>query len=278
MNYKIGDFSRLCRVSVRTIRYYDEIGLLKPVSVDQNTGYRYYSIEQVPVLNRIIALKSMGLSLDDIDKVLHDDVPVDHIRQLLQVKKTEIQERLKQDSIRLRQVEGWLGKICNESIIPEGIYLQRKTVAPVRVISKRELGAYEETSTRLLEELRQQIHRPENRESVIISGPLMMLCYDEEFKEEDADIEIALPITGEMPVVEDSIDIKFLPECKVVSSIYEGSYDKMDQAYAQIFEYAEDNNLKLGPPVRELYFNYLGEVPEEELLTEIQFPYQESGE
>ena len=87
MEYKIGDFSRISRVTVRTLRYYDEIGLLKPVRVDEYTGYRYYSIEQLPELNRIVMLKEIGLSLDDIGGMLNGNTPAGYIKQLLQVKK-----------------------------------------------------------------------------------------------------------------------------------------------------------------------------------------------
>jgi DNA-binding transcriptional MerR regulator len=73
---KIGDFSKLARVSIKALRYYDEIGLLKPVSVDQYTGYRYYSTSQLPRLIRIIALKDMGLSLEEIAKLLGENFSV----------------------------------------------------------------------------------------------------------------------------------------------------------------------------------------------------------
>ncbi len=277
MIYKIGDFSRLCRVTVRTLRYYDEIGLLKPVKVDQFSGYRYYSIEQLPKLNRIIMLKGIGLSLDDISGLLHNGMPVEYLRQLLQVKKSEIQERVNQDSGRLRQVEVWLDKISKEGIMPTDIYIQRKSVPALRVISKREIGTYEETPDKLMKELRHHIQPLEIKGSVTITGPVMMLSHDEEYKEKDADIEVALPISGEVSVNEALIEVKTLPKCEVISAIHKGSYYNMDKAYAQIFEYAEEHNLKLVTPLRELYLNEVGEVPEDELLTEIQFPFKESG-
>jgi effector-binding domain-containing protein len=276
MIYKIGDFSRLCRITVRTLRYYDEIGLLKPVRVDQFTGYRYYSIEQLPELNHIAMLKSIGLSLDDINGLVHNGMPVDHIKQLLQVKKSEIQERLNQDSLRLHQVDVWLDKISKEGVWPTDIYVKKKDVPALRVISKREIGTYEETSVKLLEELRQYINLPKNREGVTITGPVMMLSYDEEYKEKDADIEMAIPISGEISANSTSFEVKTLPECEVISVIHKGSYYNIDKAYARIFEYAEEHSLKLVVPLRELYLKDVEEVSEDELLTEIQCPFEES--
>ncbi len=275
MIFKIGDFSRLCRVTVRALRYYDEIGLLKPAKVDQFTGYRYYSLDQLPKLNHIVMLKGIGLSLDDISRLLHNGMPIDHIRQLLQVKQTEIQERLNQDGGRLRRVEIWLDKIRKEGIMPSDMYIQRKEIPKLRVVSKREIGTYEDTPDKLREELMRQIRQPENRESVKVTGPAMMLCHDEEYKEKDADIEMAVPISGEIIINEPLIKVKTLPKCRVISAIYKGSYHNIEKAYTQIFEYVERHNLEIVTPTRELYFNSPEEVPEDELLTEIQCPYNE---
>ena len=102
---KIGDFSRLSRVTVKALRYYDEIGLLKPVAVDRFTGYRYYSADQLPRLNRIIVLKNLGLSLEEVSQLLNNDLPAEHIRQLLHVKRAEIRQRLQDEQGRLDQVK-----------------------------------------------------------------------------------------------------------------------------------------------------------------------------
>ena len=69
---KIGDFSRLSQVPISTLRYYDEVGLLRPATVDETSGYRFYTLEQLPLLNRILALKWLGLSLDQIAQLLLD--------------------------------------------------------------------------------------------------------------------------------------------------------------------------------------------------------------
>jgi effector-binding domain-containing protein len=274
MLYKIGDFSRLCRITVRTIRYYDEIGLLKPVRVEQTTGYRYYSIEQLPMLNRIIMLKGIGLSLDDIKGLLNNGMSADYIRQLLQVKRTEIQERVNQDSGRLKQVEVWLDRINKEGTILTDINIQRKTVPALRVISKREIGTYEETIAKLHGEIVWQINHPGNQETVKVTGPVMGLFYDDEYKEKDADIEVAIPISGEISINKVNIEVKTLPKCEVISAMHKGTLYDINKAYAQIMEYAEEHDLKLITPVRELYFTYLEELPEDELLTEIQFPFK----
>ena len=273
--FKIGDFSRLCRITVRTLRYYDEIGLLKPVKVDTFTGYRYYSVNQLPRLNRIAMLKSLGLSLDDIRELLDNDLQTDHIKQLLQVKQSEIKQRLNEDEERLHQVEVWLDKINKGDKMPTDIAIQEKDVPELQVISKRETGTYETTIRKLADELMEQINRPENQGRVTITAPIMMLCHETEYKEKDADIEIVVPITGVVKVEDPAIEVKTLPKCRVLSVVHKGAYNSyydIAYVYAAIYKYAEENSLELISPDRELYLNNREEVPEHELLTEFQYP------
>ncbi|HBK59780.1 MAG TPA: MerR family transcriptional regulator, partial [Firmicutes bacterium] len=91
---KIGDFSRLSLVSVKTLRYYDELGLLKPSRVHDFTGYRYYTAEQLPRLNRILALKDLGLSLEQIGVLLNKEVSSEELRGMLRLKQAEVQGRI----------------------------------------------------------------------------------------------------------------------------------------------------------------------------------------
>jgi DNA-binding transcriptional MerR regulator len=109
--FKIGEFSRISQVSAKTLRYYDEIGLLTPARVDRFTGYRYYSADQLPRLNRILALKDLGLSLEQIAALLDDDLPPAEIRGMLRLKRVEIQQHLEEEQARLARVEARLKQI-----------------------------------------------------------------------------------------------------------------------------------------------------------------------
>jgi DNA-binding transcriptional MerR regulator len=98
--FKIGDFSKLSRVSVITLRYYDELGLLKPAQVDRFTGYRYYSLDQLPRLNHILALKDLGFSLEETARLLNDMLSPAQMRELLRAKQAEIQQRVAEEQAR----------------------------------------------------------------------------------------------------------------------------------------------------------------------------------
>jgi len=103
-----GEFSKISRVSKRLWHYYDEIGLLKPAHIDPQTGYRYYSARQLPRLNRILALKELGLSLDHIAGMMQADVSDEEIHGMLLMKKAELEQMLLEDVQRLRRIEARL--------------------------------------------------------------------------------------------------------------------------------------------------------------------------
>ena len=102
---KIGDFARLSQVSVVTLRYYDEVDLLKPVKVDTFTGYRFYSADQLPRLNRILALKDLGFSLDQIKLMLADGLTSDQLRGMLTIQRNEVEKRLADEQAAREQDE-----------------------------------------------------------------------------------------------------------------------------------------------------------------------------
>jgi phosphoribosylaminoimidazole-succinocarboxamide synthase len=126
---KIGDFARLSQVPVKTLRYYDDLGLITPARVDEFTGYRYYSIDQLPRLNRLLALKDLGFSLDQIARVLNEGVTPGQLRGMLVLKRAEVEDRLGEEQRRLNRIEARLREIEQEDTVPE------RTAMPVLIDS-----------------------------------------------------------------------------------------------------------------------------------------------
>jgi len=91
---KIGEFSKLAHVTVKTLRHYSQIGLLKPAHIDHFSGYRYYTLNQLPRLNRILALKESGFSLEEVTRLLDEDMTAVELRSLLLTKKYQLENRL----------------------------------------------------------------------------------------------------------------------------------------------------------------------------------------
>jgi DNA-binding transcriptional MerR regulator len=135
---KIGDFSRLSQVTVNTLRHYDQIGLLKPAEIDRFTGYRYYTLEQLPEIHRIMVLKELGLSLDQIIKVMIDSPTPDQLRGMLMLKQAELQQHIDQEMTRLARVKFHLRQIEMEPMMPQ-LDIRLKNIAPVRALTYRQI-------------------------------------------------------------------------------------------------------------------------------------------
>jgi len=115
---KIGEFSRLSQVTVKTLHHYDELGLIKPVYIDPATGYRFYTVEQLPRIHRIMALKEMGLSLEQIGLMLEKELSTEEMRGMLHFKQAEIQQEVREAQRQLAIVEFRLRMIEAEANFP----------------------------------------------------------------------------------------------------------------------------------------------------------------
>ena len=111
---RIGDFAQLSRVSPKALRLYDRLGLLKPVKVDIINGYRYYSAIQLTRLNRILVFKELGFSLEQIKRLLDENISAEEIRGMLRLRRSEIRQRLEEDKTRLLRVEMRLQELQQE--------------------------------------------------------------------------------------------------------------------------------------------------------------------
>jgi DNA-binding transcriptional MerR regulator len=116
---RIGMFSRITQASIGQLRYYDEVGLLKPAHTDPQTGYRYYELDQSQALKRILALKDLGLPLEDIARLLHEAPTPEDIRCLLQQQKAQIEQALCEGRERLRRIEHHLDCLSEYGALPE---------------------------------------------------------------------------------------------------------------------------------------------------------------
>src|SRR5438477_463060 len=112
--FSIGDFAKLGRVSVRMLRHYDAIGLLIPAAVDQHSGYRFYTADQFGRLNRLIALKDLGFTLQQVQRILDDKLDVAHLHGMLRLRQAQLEEQMSADAARLAGVAARLRTIEKE--------------------------------------------------------------------------------------------------------------------------------------------------------------------
>lgn len=268
--FKIGDFSKLCRVPVSALRYYADIGLLEPSEIDRFTNYRYYSFDQLPRLNRILALKDLGLSLEQIKRVLDEDIPPSEIRGMLKLKQAEIAQQLGEEQARLARVEARLRQIEQEGTMPEH-EIVLKQIEDQHILAIREVIAKPEHVGTLLGESFQAV-MPRGIQPI---APPFVIFHDQEFKPENLDIEIALPVAN---TIKDAVSLDAgrslkaytLPGIQQAACIiHKGSYDTLESTYAAIGQWIENNGYQITGPSREVY---LSPPTEGEPITEIQYP------
>jgi DNA-binding transcriptional MerR regulator len=136
MKLKIGNFARIGQVTVQTLRHYDDLGLLKPSEVDVLSGYRYYMLDQLPRLHRILALKDLGFSLEQIARLLEDDLPPAELRGMLRLKQAELHQQVDEGLDRLERLEARLSLIEHEAQQPD-YEVVIKSVEPLTIASVR---------------------------------------------------------------------------------------------------------------------------------------------
>jgi DNA-binding transcriptional MerR regulator/effector-binding domain-containing protein len=131
--FSIGDFANLGRVSVRMLRHYDAIGLLRPARVDPATGYRYYTAAQLRLLNRVIALKDLGFTLQQVQAMIDDKVDTGELRGMLRLRRAQLAEQVAEDNARLARVDARLRMIETEGHMDTGDVVLKR-IPPMRVV------------------------------------------------------------------------------------------------------------------------------------------------
>ena len=268
---KISDFSRLSRVSVKALRYYDEIGLLKPVEVDRFTGYRYYSADQLPRLNRIVTLKDLGLSLEEVSQLLDESQTADRTVAILRAKQVEIEQRLLDGQGQLTKLEEWLKRMEKEVKMPayEVVIkkVDRQTVASVRDV----IPTYGDVG-RLFGEVFGYL----GSHGANPIGPPLAIYHDGEYREQDVDVEVAVPVAGKVPG-NSKVKLQELPAVSQMACvIHKGDYGGIGQAYNAVMAWVDKNGYRVTDCNREVYLQGPGQGDPASYVTEIQFPVEKA--
>jgi len=267
----IGRFSMITRLTCKALRLYDVTGLLSPAVKDRFTGYRYYQVSQIERGVMIRSLVDLGFPLAQITEVLAakeqgDDRTVAHLIQ-------EQRKRVSTEIKRLQSIDHFLQRQQMEMfsmIIAEPTL---KDIDTIRVLSIRDKGTYEEVIPKLIGILCEYFSSPmRGSEPISITGPFMTIYHDGEYREYDADIEVAAPVTGRLPDQIPGITIRTLPGGRFASAIHKGPYQDVHESWGKLYEWTVNQVYEPQAPCRDNYLNDPDEVPEEELLTELLIP------
>jgi len=268
---KIGDFARLSQVSVVTLRYYDETNLLKPVKVDHFTGYRYYSADQLPRLNRILALKDLGFSLEQIKLMLADGLLLEQLRGMLKMQRSEVEQRLSDEQERLMRIEARLRQIELEDKMPNYDVLI-KTVPAMLVAVRRVTIPTNNQVPEYLGPAFTEAYDYVRKQGAKDNGPCFALWHSPADVYANEDVEAVVPIDRLLPGTE-RVRVYELPSTQIAAAVHQGDFEDFTQGHAALLEWIDANGYKIVGPYREIYIKH----EQTDLLnstTEIQFPVE----
>ncbi|NWF70279.1 MAG: MerR family transcriptional regulator [Chloroflexi bacterium] len=248
--FKIGDFSKLSRVSVKMLRHYDQLGLLKPAYVDPFSEYRYYSADQLPRLNRILALKDLGLTLEQIARVLDENISGEQLRGMLTLKRAEIEQQVRAELNRLARIETRLRQIEGEGTLPAHDIVLR-TVPAQLVAGLRQSIEADSAVAPLFDELETYVARHKARAA---RAPLL-LCHESEHRAR-LDLEVVVPLTNAIPASA-RVTVYELPGIEAACIVFTGPYDvRMAEAAAALFRWADAHAYQAAGPTREVFLRF----------------------
>lgn len=269
---RIGDFSKLSRVSVKALRYYDEMGLLKPVSVDRFTGYRLYEYGQLAVLNRILALKELGFSLEEIGRLLDDGLSLEQMRGMLKLRQTEAREKVREETERLELIESRLRQIEQENCMSK-YDVVIKDVEAIKFASVRDVVPTPPEQGPLWVELKDYLEMRQIRPN----GVCFTLYHDEGFKERECDVEVCEPIDGDLTETE-RVKVHSLPVTTMACTVHNGPFVTIGESYNAIGKWMDANGYRIVGPCREVYLNPAKNASQTDpnTVTELQFPVEKA--
>jgi DNA-binding transcriptional MerR regulator len=261
--FSIGEFSKLTQLTVKTLRFYHEQEILVPACVDPDSGYRYYDASQVELARAITYLRGLEFSLNDIRELLQSDGG-DDLLTILERQHAAVKGRIKQLGKAVRTLERFILEERQAKSMAQIINdVQEKDLTPLLVAGIRIKGRYSECGRAF-----GQISRSYGRH---LCGKPLLLHYDTEYHEADADFEACLPIR-QMKDVE-GVSVRELPGGRCVSLVHRGPYDELSRSYARIFQYLNDRKYQALVPTREVYLKGPGMIFKgnpKKYVTEIQ--------
>ncbi len=267
MEYQIGEFSKIVKMSIKTLRFYHEKGLLEPSYIDEETNYRYYnesSIEKAKVINE---LKALNFSLTDIKEIMQNYNDDFDIIPYMKKKSEEIKKKITD----FKKVEKKL-----EAFIKQEEYVKKieqikfnieiKDIPDTLIAGIRFIGKYQDIGKYI-----GKLYKTCGR---YVCGSPFSLYREMEYKEDNADIEICLPINKD--ISDNEVSSRTLKGGKAITFIHKGTYEMVGNAYKKLIDYKNEHNLEIQIPTREKYIKGPGRIfygNPKNFITELQFIY-----
>lgn len=272
--FRIGEFSKIAQVATSQLRFYDRKGLFQPEYIDKFTGYRYYRATQLPELHRILAMKELGLSLEQIQELIDDNVSAEALRGMLALKKAQIQQELKAQVVRLNHIEARLRLVEQETDVSEADVVL-KSLPAQRFYGFRDIMPDIRQVRNIAIELGNFLPSKIAKKKL---SHLTVLQHTDGFSMTDADIEVGYLLNGEVNKTLTSSDGHTL-KMRTLSAVEEaaciirvGGPDKGYQCYDSLARWADANGYRISGVVREVFIVPPRPGGGKEMVMELQVP------
>lgn len=270
--FRIGDFSRIARVSARLLRFYDEIGLLAPAHADPQSGYRYYTVAQLAPLNRITVLKELGFSLEQIGGMLKEPPDADELRRMLLLRRNDVERTLAQESQRLRHIETRIAQIESDGCWSVDDVIERAEPARRLLSLRRQVASFAEARG-LIEILREQTHKLLPRAH---GCQLIALAHALQFENDELDVEFGYAVESldlSPPPEHLGLALRDLPEVpRMAVCVRVGLPEDAHLVTTRIGRFVAANGDQFDGPSREVFLQAPDPERMHETVVEMQFP------
>ncbi|OXM53344.1 MerR family transcriptional regulator [Amycolatopsis thailandensis] len=266
--FSIGDFAKHGRVSVRMLRHYDAIGLLRPAHVDPFSGYRSYTGDQLARLNRVIALKDLGFTLTQVQEILDAEIGADELRGMLRLRRAELEAAIAADEARLTAVEARLRSIESEGRMPsEDVVVKSLPAVRVAELTGTASGYVNEEIGPVVQGLYKELFGALG--PITPSGPLIAY-YEDDADGERVLIHAAVPIAAETDGSEGFSTVSLAEVATAATILHRGSMETVLSSYQALAKWVDAHGYRANGPAREFYLDCPADG--DKWVTELQQP------
>lgn len=281
---KIGDFSKIARISIRMLRHYDQIGLLKPYVIDEESGYRLYSVDQLPLINKIVFLKDIGFSLNEVKELINSNISTDEIKRMLIRRQRDLENEIALAQLNLNTITERLSAIEKEGNMPKYDVNIKSTeefyVASIREIipNIKDVGIY-------CYSMYSKLYKELKATDISSIGNEIVFYHNKEYSEKDLDMEAGVILgcsnkDAQKIVTKNLITRKIETAKQVAFLIYKGSYRDIEDAVVELLKAVSLKKWEIVGEVREIHLSgkaHEDEESHENAVVELQIPVVING-
>lgn len=269
--YTIGEFSKITGLTVKTLRFYHERGLLAPARVEAGSGYRYYDRGNVEAARAIVALRELGFSVAEMADILRNHRDEADMLEVLREQKARLAQQIESSRTRAAHLDHIIQRETEARTLmaKTTFQIEEKLLPPLLIAGIRMRGRYDQCGPAF-----GKLGRTLGRH---IAGKCLCLFYDGEYREDDADFEPCMPL--KRTVVAEGMSVRELPGGRCVSLVHRGAYNQLGRSYEQVLRYMKDRGFAMQLPTREVYLKGPGMIFKgnpAKYLTEIQILVEEN--